>query len=105
MTIPRGATTTTLSLSKAVATFSHERSTVFKVRVVSHNSTNVPRGTVDVTLGSKVLCRIHLSSAGLGSCVMSSHLVSKGHHGVIAKFVANSFDTGSKSKTEPFRVT
>lgn len=105
VTIPRGATTTTLSLSKAVATFSHERSTVFKVRVVSHNSTNVPRGTVDVTLGSKVLCRIHLSSAGLGSCVMSSHLVSKGHHGVIAKFVANSFDTGSKSKTEPFRVT
>jgi uncharacterized repeat protein (TIGR02543 family) len=105
VTIPRGATTTTLRLSKAVATFSHERSTVFRVRVVSHNSSNVPRGTVDVTLGSKVLCRIHLSSAGLGSCVMSSHLVSKGRHRVVAKFVANSYDTGSKSKSEPFRVT
>jgi len=105
VTIPRGATTTTLSLSKAVATFSLERSTVFKVRVVSHNSSDVPRGTVDVTLGSKVLCTIHLSSAGLGSCVMSSHLVSEGRHVVVAKFVANSYDSSSKSKSESFRVT
>jgi uncharacterized repeat protein (TIGR02543 family) len=105
VTIPRGATTTTLSLSKTVVTFTHERSTVFKVRVVSHNSSDVPRGTVDVTLGTKVLCKIRLSSTGAGSCVMSSHLVSKGRHSIVAEFVANSYDTGSKSKSEPFRIT
>jgi hypothetical protein len=80
-------TTTRLALSTAKVTYGHERSGKLSVAVVPAPD-GAATGTVSITTGKKLLCRITLHSAK-GSCTLAPTLLKPGSYALIATYAGD----------------
>jgi Bacterial Ig-like domain (group 3) len=96
-------TTTTLALSAGTVTYGHEQGEKISVKV-SPAYAGPASGSVTVSAGTTVLCRIALSSGG-GSCKLSAKQLAPGTRHVVARYAGATYFAASASATKTLKVT
>jgi hypothetical protein len=97
------ASTTTLSLAKATATYGDEQ-TVQASATVSSGDGGTPTGTVTISAGSRRLCATRLTS-GAGSCALPAAILSVGTYELTASYGGDSTFVASESPTSTLTVS
>jgi hypothetical protein len=101
LTVAQAATTTSLALSAATATYGYEQGAQASVTVTSPDGT--PDGTVTVTSGPATVCTITLAS-GTGSCNLPATAVPGGTAQLTATYNGSANFAGSTSATVPLTI-
>ncbi|MGA2530491.1 MAG: Ig-like domain-containing protein [Acidimicrobiales bacterium] len=98
LTVSKETSRVALKLSTSRVTFGHEGSEHISVSVSPEFTGSMPGGKVTVSVSSRTLCMISLSS-GKGSCTLSSKKLSSGTYGLVATYGGcNHFDSSASTK-------
>jgi hypothetical protein len=96
-------TTTELGLSAATVKYGHEQSEKLSVTVTPANS-GPATGTVTITAGKTVLCKVNLS-AGQASCTLAAKKLRTGTYHLTASYAGATYFAKSASATKTLKVT